>query len=112
MTSRRDADLVRLVEEIVARNGDADEILRSVLAALHERGIEYAAVRFLENGTFVDGPAVGIERPTTAVPVLYDGTPVGELRVTTDASLAGRLATLIAPYVLVGWDTGGEPWAP
>jgi hypothetical protein len=113
MSSTPDAGVVEAVEAIVARGGEADDVLREVLAALHERGIDYAAVRFLELGSFVDGPAVGTQRDATTVPVLYDGAPVGELRVATgDAALAERLATLIAPYVLVGWDTAGEPWSP
>jgi hypothetical protein len=114
MSSTPDAGVVEAVEEIVGRGGEADDVLREVLAALHERGIEYAALRFLERGTLVDGPAVGEEaHAATTVPVLYDGAPIGELRIATeDAALAERLATLVAPYVLVGWDTAGEPWSP
>jgi hypothetical protein len=115
MSSTPDPGLVEAVEEIVGPGGEADDVLREVLAALHERGIEYAALRFLERGTLVDGPTVGEDPPTTTttVPVLYDGAPVGELCIATDdAALAERLATLVAPYVLVGWDTAGEPWSP
>ena len=46
-------------------------------------------------------------------PVLYDGNRIGELSVAVDdATFAERVARLIAPYVLVGWDTAGEPWSP
>jgi hypothetical protein len=113
VTSTPERELVDAVEEIVARGGDADDVLRAVLAALHARGVASAAVRFLENGALVDGPAVGCGDAATVVPVLYDGVGVGELHLATaDTGLAERLATLIAPYVLVGWDTAGEPWAP
>jgi hypothetical protein len=114
MTSRLDADeTIGAVERIVDRGGDADEVLRAVLAALQDRGVSYAAVRFVESGALVDGPSVGTRTDTATVPVLYDGSRVGELSVAVDdATFAERLATLIAPYVLVGWDTAGEPWSP
>ena len=114
MTSQLDAqEAIGAIERIVAGGGDADEVLRAVLEALHVRGVPYAAVRFVENGVLVDGPSVGAGADATTVPVLYDGSRVGELGVAVeDAALAERLATLIAPYVLVGWDTAGEPWSP
>jgi hypothetical protein len=107
MTSTRE------IEEILERGGDADEVLRSVLSALHEGGIRYAAIRFVENGGLVDGPSVGAPTDALTVPVRYEGGTVGELVLATDeAAFAARIAELIAPYVLVGWDTSGEPWAP
>jgi hypothetical protein len=114
MTSRLDADeAIGSVERIVNRGGDADGVLRAVLEALHERGVSYAAVRFVENGVLVAGPSVGSPADATSVPVLYEGNRVGELSVAVgNAAFAERLATLIAPYVLVGWDTAGEPWSP
>ena len=113
MTSRRDVDeAVAAVERIVIGGGDADEILGAALAALHEHGIGYAAVRFLERGALVDGPSVGTPTDAATVPVLYDGNRVGELSVAADEAFAERVAALIAPYVLVGWDTAGEPWSP
>lgn len=113
MTSPRDPDeATAAVERIVTDDGDADEVLRAVLAALHERGVGYAAVRFLESGALVDGPSIGTPTDAATVPVLYDGNRVGELSVAADDAFAERVATLIAPYVLVGWDTAGEPWSP
>jgi hypothetical protein len=101
------------VDRILNRGGDADDVLRSVLAAVHERGIPYAAIRFVEEGRVVDGPSVGEEADAVTVPVHYDGDRVGELTVATeDVAFAERLATLISAYVLVGWDTGGEEWSP
>ena len=107
-------DALAAVEEIVARGGDADDVLRDVLGALHDRGVAHAAVRFVEEGRLVEGPSVGAatEGPT-AVPVLYRGDRVGELTLAVDdAAFAEQIAALIAPYVLVGWDTAGEPWSP
>jgi hypothetical protein len=114
MTSRPEPhEAIDAVEPILNRGGDADEVLRAVLAALHERGVAYSAVRFVENGELVDGPSVGTRTDGATVDVLYDGERVGALTVAVDdAAFAERLATLIAPYVLVGWDTAGEPWAP
>jgi hypothetical protein len=101
------------IEDILERGGDADEVLRSVLNALHERGIRYAAIRFVENGRLVDGPSAGTRTDALTVPVPYEGSTVGELVIATDdAAFAERVAALISPYVLVGWDTSGEPWAP
>ena len=108
------ADALAAVERIVEAGGDADEVLRAVLAALHERGAAYAAIRFVEEGRLVDGPAVGSGSGVT-VPVRYEGGVVGELEAAVtpeDASFLERVAALISPYVLVGWDTGGEPWQP
>jgi hypothetical protein len=107
------ADPVAAVAAIVERGGDADDVLREVLAALHEHGCPYAAIRFLESGERVDGPAVGAAVDAPVTPVVYEGAQVGELLLATDdPRLAERVAELIAPYVLVGWDTSGERWEP
>jgi hypothetical protein len=41
---------------------------------------------------------------------------VAELEVApatdADRGVLERVATMISPYCLVGWDTGGEKWAP
>jgi hypothetical protein len=100
-----------MLDEIVDRGGDADDVLRAVLAALHDGGIAYAAIRFLENGELVDGPSVGSAAETFVTPIAYDGKQIGELALAGgDPALAERVAARIAPYVLVGWDTSGEPW--
>ncbi|MBD0330252.1 MAG: GAF domain-containing protein [Thermoleophilia bacterium] len=58
-------------------------------------------------------------RSEIVVPVTYDGRVVAEIDVDSDEPAAfgdedraflERVATLISPYCLVGWDTGGEPW--
>jgi hypothetical protein len=107
------ADVLAAVDEIVGRGGDADDVLRAVLNALHQRGCPYAAIRFLENGELVAGPSVGAVTGALTTPVVYEGSQVGELHLATDdAGLAEAVAERIAPYVLVGWDTSGERWEP
>jgi len=54
----------------------------------------------------------------TAIPISYENDVVAELDVvasdlsTEDRALLERVAELLAPYCLVGWDTGGEAWTP
>jgi hypothetical protein len=100
------------VDEIVGRGGDADDVLRSVLAALNEGGVAHASIRFVENGELVDGPSVGVaDESAPVVPVVYEGRRIGELTLAGgDRTLAEAVAQRIAPYVLVGWDTAGAPW--
>jgi hypothetical protein len=101
------------VDRLVNLGGDADDVLRGVLAALHARGVDYAAIRFVEDGALVDGPSVGAGSPAITVPVVFQGRRVGELQLSDpDEELANRVATLVSAVVLVGWDTGGEPWVP
>jgi hypothetical protein len=105
--------MLEAVDRLVNRGGEADEVLRGVLQALHERGIGYAAIRFVEAGELVDGPSVGAGTATLSTPVLFEGRQVGELALASDdRALAERVATLISAYVLVGWDTRGERWEP
>jgi hypothetical protein len=101
------------VERILNRGGEADDVLRAVLAALHERGVPFAAVRFVEEGELVDGPSLGTPGGAIETPVVYEGRRIGALQLALDdRTFAERVATLISPYVLVGWDTGGESWSP
>jgi hypothetical protein len=107
-------DALAAVERIVAAGGDADEVLRAAVAALHEAGLPWVALRFNEEGTLVEGPSAGTRPPVTvAVPVTYNGERIGELEAagTDEASLA-RAAALLAEHTLLGWDTGGETWEP
>jgi hypothetical protein len=105
------------VERVLTEGGDVDEILRAVVHALEEQpGVTGAAIAFVEEGRLVDGPRAGTanEAQRTRVPVLYDGATVGELQVDGEADREEleRVAALVADYVLVGWDTGGERWQP
>lgn len=60
-------------------------------------------------------------RSEIVVPISYEGRVVGEIDIDSDAPAAfseddrrflERVALLISPYCLVGWDTGGEAWSP
>jgi L-methionine (R)-S-oxide reductase len=58
-------------------------------------------------------------RSEIVVPISYEGRVVGEIDIDSDAPAAfgeadraflERVALLISPHCLVGWDTGGVPW--
>jgi len=108
------------IEQIVARGGDADEILRDVVAALHtEAGYPWAGVLFAEEGEYALGPEAGTPseaRGRTVVPVTWQGERIAELAVDDapeeDRMFLERVAFLVADHCLVGWDTGGETWEP
>jgi L-methionine (R)-S-oxide reductase len=60
-------------------------------------------------------------RSEIVVPIIYEGKVVGEIDIDSDApgafgeedrALLERVAALISPHSLVGWDTGGVPWHP
>jgi hypothetical protein len=109
----RHSGALEAIDRILNRGGDADDVLRDVLASLHERGVPYVAIRFVEEGELAEGPSVGDETEALTVPVLYEGDRVGELTIATDdLAFANRVATLISTHVLVGWDTSGESWVP
>ena len=107
------------VDRIVNRGGDADDILREVVAALHEQaGYRWAGILFVEEGELVLGPHSGQpgEARRTSVPVVWQGERVAELAVddapAEDRMFLERVADLAAGHCLVGWDTGGEVWDP
>ena len=59
-------------------------------------------------------------RSEIVVPIAYEGRVVGEIDIDSDARAAfderdreflERVATLVSPYCLVAWDTGGVAWA-
>jgi putative methionine-R-sulfoxide reductase with GAF domain len=105
------------VEGIVARGGDADDVLRDVVAALAAR-YGWAGILFVEAGELVLGPQAGTpdEARRTQVPVTYNGDRIAELAVDgapgEDRSFLERAAELVSGHCLVGWDTGGEEWEP
>ena len=60
-------------------------------------------------------------RSEIVVPIAYQGTIVGEIDIDSDVPAAfgnadreflERVAAVIAPHCLVGWDTRGERWEP
>jgi hypothetical protein len=83
------------VDRILNRGGDADDILHSVLAALHERVFSWVAVAGREVG---ERPAA----PPLRTPVLWQGRQVGELQAVPrdpsvdDRALLERVALLIS----------------
>jgi hypothetical protein len=103
------------VEEIVERGGEADDVLRAVVRALHEDGSGWVGIAFVEGGRLELGPSEGGEPPEELErhPVEWQGSKVAELQASGgNTERLAQVAALIAPYCLVGWDTGGEPWSP
>ena len=106
------------IERILDRGGDADEVLRDVVAVLHSDS-SWVGISFVEGGELVLGPALGEQTvEPTRIPISYENNVVAELGVSADEiddenrEFLERVAILIAPYCLVGWDTGGEAWSP
>ncbi len=105
------------VDRVVGEGGDADDVLRAVVAALAaEPDIAWAGIEFLEAGELVLGPSAGLPDETRrhAVPIAYRGEPVGELIVdgVADRASLEDVAASLSEYVLLGWDTGGNAWEP
>ena len=105
------------LDEIVARGGDADEVLRAVVAALAER-YGWARIFFVEEDALVLGPHAGAPDPARRrqLPVTWQGDRIAELAIDAapeeDRRFLERVAELVAAQCLVGWDTGGEDWDP
>ena len=107
------------IERIIEAGGDADDILRQVVAALHDdAGYAWAGIFFVEEGNLVLGPHAGTpdEARRTSVPVTWQGDRIAELAVDDapedDRTFLERVAVLVSGHCLVGWDTGGESWDP
>jgi hypothetical protein len=104
------------VEEIVERGGEADDVLRELVDALHADGIAWVGIAFVEEDRLELGPSTGGEPPEglRRQPVEWRGDRVAELQASPDADpeRLARVAELISPYCLVGWDTQGERWEP
>ena len=101
--------------EQALRGDDPDDVLRAVVTALVEHGgCAWAAILFVEDGELVLGPSAGEPQPAgrAQLPVVFQGDRVAELVADgcSDAAFLEQVATLLAPYCLVGWDTGGVPW--
>jgi hypothetical protein len=105
------------VERALESGGEADDVLREVTAILHEQLGRFVRISFVEADGLVPGPAAGDETATTAFPITFQGNRVADLEAggelsADDHALFERVATLISPHALVGWDTGGEEWTP
>jgi hypothetical protein len=110
-------DCVDAIEQVLEQSADADEALRETVRLLAgEPGVSWAGIAFLDEGELTLGPSAGTpdEARRVALPIAFQGEPVGELWVdgAGDTALLARVAALVAGHVLVGWDTGGEAWAP
>jgi acyl-CoA thioester hydrolase len=109
---------VSAIEQIVEREGEADEILRAVVASIAKRFWTFCGIRFLEDAGVVIGPSAGtFSAEGAVVPVRYDGAAVAEIVLgapldAADRDAFERIAATIAPYCLVGWDILGEVWNP
>ena len=105
------------IERILDRGSDADEVLRDVVAVLHS-DYSWVGISFVEEGELVLGPALGEQTvEPTRIPISYENSVVAELGIVgeigpEDRTFLERVALLIAPFCLVGWDTGGEAWSP
>ena len=104
------------LDRILNRGGDADDVLRDVVAVL---GGLYPFVRisFVEGDELVPGPVAGAPSdPSLTFPIAWQAMRVAELEVGAaggdDRAFLERVALLVSPYCLVGWDTGGEAWSP
>ncbi len=107
------------IDRILNRGGDADEALRQVVAVLHGIDYSWVGISFVEEGELVLGPSQGEQTAEpTRIPVAYENNVVAELGVVVEDPgseeriFLERIAQLISPYCLVGWDTGGESWSP
>jgi hypothetical protein len=106
--------VIEAIDRIVNRGGDADDVLREVVAVLSQH-YEWVGIYLAEGDELVLGPSYGTVPGTDVrVPIVYAGRTVGELSVSdaTDRASLERVAVLISHYCLVGWDTGGEAWNP
>ena len=111
------ANVLAEIHRVVAASGDADDVLRAVVAALAaEPGVVWAGITFLEAGELVLGPSAGSpdEARRHVVPIAYRGDSVGELVVdgAPEPTSLAQVAAAISDYVLLGWDTGGTAWEP
>jgi len=104
------------VDRILNRGGDPDDVLRDVLEVLH--GLyRYAGILFVEEGALAPGPSLGTpEALLEEIDIAFRDVKVAELQVAPPASdveeqaFLERVALLISPHCLVGWDTGGVSW--
>ena len=113
MTSRA----LEEIERVVGEGGDADDILRRAVAILHGELDRFVRISFVEEDGLVPGPAAGEHGDTTAFPITFHGRHVADLEAggnlrREDRAQLERVAAILSPYALVGWDTGGEEWAP
>jgi hypothetical protein len=106
------------IDRVLNESVDADEVLRQVVAVLHG-DYPWVGISFVEEDELVLGPSQGEQTAEpTRIPIAYENNVVAELGVVAEELgseeriFLERVAQLISPYCLVGWDTGGESWSP
>ena len=109
--------LLEAIDKVVGQGGDADDVLRAVVATLAaDRDIAWAGIWLLEADELLLGPSAGSPNETRrhVTAIAYRGELVGELAVDGEAeqSILEHVATLISAHALLGWDTGGSAWEP
>ncbi len=116
-TEQKRRGALEALDRVLNRGGDADDVLREILVVLSGL-FPYVGVTFVEDGELVAGPSLGSrEEDVSTFPVEFNGVRVGALEASPpvqaeDRPFLERVALLISPYCLVGWDTGGERWTP
>jgi acyl-CoA thioester hydrolase len=114
----RRSGAVDAIERIINRESEADEILRQAVATVAKRFETFCGIRFVEDGGMIDGPSAGdYAEPQAVVPITYDDSSIAEIVLGSplpedDRDALDRIAQLLSPFCLVGWDTGGEAWNP
>ena len=114
------AGALEAIDRILNRGGEADDVLRAIVGVLRERaGFGWAGIAFVEGDELRLGPEAGhLVGDSVAHEVVFRGKRVAELRIAPPArdedahAFLDRVALLISPHCLVGWDTGGEAWQP
>jgi putative methionine-R-sulfoxide reductase with GAF domain len=111
------AEVLEALDRILEGGGEPDDVLREAVQALADSpGITWAGIAFLDQGTLVLGPTAGEPGMSqqVSVPIAFQGSDVGELRIDGRAERAflERAAILLSGHVLIGWDTRGEAWDP
>ena len=110
---------VEAVERIINRECEADEILRQSVATIAKRFDTFCGIRFVEDGGMIDGPSGGAVQRAAG----RRGDHLRRLEHRRDRARQrpleeedrdafDRIAELLSPFCLVGWDTGGEAWNP
>ena len=104
------------VEHAIERGGDADDVLRAVVEALvDDSACEWSGIFFAENGRapawarggYAEAP--GENTSVRRLPGRF-ASPSSPPTAAQTPELLDEVAVAIAPYCLVGWDTGGVPW--
>ena len=110
-------EALQAVERAVGHGGDADDVLRDVVSVLHEHLGRFVRISFVEGDRLEPGPSAGATTATMAIPIVWQERQVAQLEVggepeAGERELLERVAALVSPHALVGWDTGGEAWTP